>query len=241
VAFREVTMLEVIEVVPDVAEPRSRKEIARQLGVDMKTVRRYVKAAEEFGPNPQELLSILKRDSLQITGNHSGKFLKCGFCSSTQRPTWRSRRANVSPSAALRRWPMCAALLGLMQVCSTMVFGRVPRCGSGDAPRVLRHRAEELSPRQAGVQIAAASYFPARDARDACQPGSQFLRNLPRARASGAYSCQLEADGRSRLAHLEARWPLRSNADFDRVAVTDQSLSASRMRFSTAWYTPLLA
>ena len=41
-AFREVTMLEVIEVVRMWLSQRSRKEIARQLSVDVKTVRRYV-------------------------------------------------------------------------------------------------------------------------------------------------------------------------------------------------------
>lgn len=48
-AFREVTMLEVIEVVRMWLSRRSKKEIARQLGVDVKTVRRYVKAAAECG------------------------------------------------------------------------------------------------------------------------------------------------------------------------------------------------
>src|SRR3990172_10582084 len=48
-AFREVTMLEVIEVVRLWLSQRSKKEIARQLGVDVKTVRRYVKAATECG------------------------------------------------------------------------------------------------------------------------------------------------------------------------------------------------
>ena len=31
-------------------------------------------------------------------------------------------RTKVSPSVVLRRWPICAALLGLMLVCSTMIF-----------------------------------------------------------------------------------------------------------------------
>jgi transposase len=48
-AFREVTMLEVIEVVRMWLSQRSKKEIARQLGVDVKTVRRYVKVAAECG------------------------------------------------------------------------------------------------------------------------------------------------------------------------------------------------
>ena len=48
-AFREVTMLEVIEVVRMWLSRRSKKEIARQLDVDVKTVRRYVRAAAECG------------------------------------------------------------------------------------------------------------------------------------------------------------------------------------------------
>ena len=35
----------------------------------------------------------------------------------------RSNRAKVSPRTALRTWPMCAALFGLMLVCSTTVLG----------------------------------------------------------------------------------------------------------------------
>lgn len=51
-AFREVTMLEVIEVVRMWLSQRSKKEIARQLGLDVKTVRRYVKEAAKCGLNP---------------------------------------------------------------------------------------------------------------------------------------------------------------------------------------------
>ena len=48
-AFREVTMLEVIEVVRMWLSQRSKKEIARQLSLDVKTVRRYVRTAAECG------------------------------------------------------------------------------------------------------------------------------------------------------------------------------------------------
>jgi transposase len=48
-AFREVTMLEVIEVVRMWLSHRSKKEIARQLSLDVKTVRRYVRTAAECG------------------------------------------------------------------------------------------------------------------------------------------------------------------------------------------------
>jgi len=50
-AFREVTMLEVTEVVRMWLSRLSKKQIARQLGLDVKTVRRYVKAAGECGLN----------------------------------------------------------------------------------------------------------------------------------------------------------------------------------------------
>ena len=48
-AFREVTMLEVTELVRMWLSRLSKKQIARQLGLDVKTVRRYVKAAGECG------------------------------------------------------------------------------------------------------------------------------------------------------------------------------------------------
>ena len=48
-AFREVTMLEVTEVVRMWLSRMGKKQIARQLGLDVKTVRRYVKAAAECG------------------------------------------------------------------------------------------------------------------------------------------------------------------------------------------------
>src|SRR3972149_8218255 len=48
-AFREVRMLEVIEVVRMWLSQRSKKRMARRPGVDVKPVRRYVKAAAECG------------------------------------------------------------------------------------------------------------------------------------------------------------------------------------------------
>ena len=48
-AYREVTMLEVKEVVRRWLDGVGKKPIAAQLGLDVKTVRRYVRAAEECG------------------------------------------------------------------------------------------------------------------------------------------------------------------------------------------------
>ena len=48
-AFREVTMLEVTEAVRMWLCGLSKKEVARQLGLDVKTVRRYLKVAEACG------------------------------------------------------------------------------------------------------------------------------------------------------------------------------------------------
>jgi transposase len=52
-AFREVTMLEVTEAIRRWLSGLGKKEVARRLGLDVKTVRRYVKAAEECGLRPE--------------------------------------------------------------------------------------------------------------------------------------------------------------------------------------------
>ena len=46
-------------------------------------------------------------------------------------PSARIIRTKVSPRIALRRWPMCAALLGLILVCSTMILRRELRGARG--------------------------------------------------------------------------------------------------------------
>ena len=59
-------------------------------------------------------------------------------------PAARSMRTNVSPRIALRRWPMCAALLGLMLVCSTMILpasrGASLRSAATSAARAHKRR-----------------------------------------------------------------------------------------------------
>jgi len=67
----------------------------------------------------------------------------------------------VSPRMALRRWPMCAALLGLMLVCSTRrnpdtdIGVIVGGDASGDGDAV-----------EADVEVAGAGDFDGGDARD---------------------------------------------------------------------------
>src|SRR2546428_12299428 len=48
-AYREVTMIEITEVLRQWGAGGRRKQIARRLGLDPKTVRRYVRAAERCG------------------------------------------------------------------------------------------------------------------------------------------------------------------------------------------------
>jgi transposase len=51
-AYREVTMIEITEVLRQWVAGGRRKQIARRLGLDLKTVRRYVRTAERCGLRP---------------------------------------------------------------------------------------------------------------------------------------------------------------------------------------------
>jgi len=63
-AFREVTMLEVREVLRLWLKSRTKKGIARQVGLDPKTVRRYVRSAEACGLSPKEGVAALTEERL---------------------------------------------------------------------------------------------------------------------------------------------------------------------------------
>ncbi len=78
----------------------------------------------------------------------------------------------MSPSVAFLRWPTCAALFGLMAVCSTIDFSL------GGPRRGVRCR--EPSPRggrpvEEQVEIAARGRLHARDAGDRTEVGRKFL------------------------------------------------------------------
>ena len=51
-AYREVTMIEITEVLRQWLAGARRKQIARRLGLDPKTVRRYLRAGERCGLAP---------------------------------------------------------------------------------------------------------------------------------------------------------------------------------------------
>ncbi len=51
-AYREVTMIEITEVLRQWLAGARRKQIARRLGRDPKTVRRYLRTAERSGLRP---------------------------------------------------------------------------------------------------------------------------------------------------------------------------------------------
>ena len=133
---------------------------------------------------------------------------RCRRCSSgrpTSRPRWRSTRTNVSPRTALRRWPMWAALLGLMLVCSTITR---PGAGAGPAARPARacsSRATRAA-RQEEVHVAAAGHLRLAHARRAPPSSaasrsaiSRGLRRSVLARSKGAVRARSPSSGRGRV------------------------------------------
>lgn len=65
-AYREVTMIEVKEVLRLWLAGRAKKQIAARVGLDPKTVRRYVRAAEERGATPEAGEAWLTDEHLAI-------------------------------------------------------------------------------------------------------------------------------------------------------------------------------
>lgn len=63
-AYREVTMIEITEVLRQWLAGAGRKRIARLLGIDPKTVRRYVRAGEQCGLAPRMPASALTEERL---------------------------------------------------------------------------------------------------------------------------------------------------------------------------------
>jgi transposase len=63
-AFREVTMLEVKEVLRRWPRRETKSEISRQCGVSRGTVRIYIRAAEEGGLSPGQAKSVLDDEQL---------------------------------------------------------------------------------------------------------------------------------------------------------------------------------
>lgn len=82
-SYREVTMIEVKEVLRLWLAGASRKRIAAQLGFDVKTVRRYVRTAERVGLKPGEGLSdeqlsaVMKVLKAPAPREHGDGWLRC--------------------------------------------------------------------------------------------------------------------------------------------------------------------
>jgi len=73
-AYREVTMIEITEVLRQWLAGARRKQIARRVGVDPKTVRRYLRAAERCGLTPGMDAAALseERTTAILTALHGG-------------------------------------------------------------------------------------------------------------------------------------------------------------------------
>ena len=63
-AYREVTMIEITEVLRQWLAGAKGKRIARRLGLDPKTVRRYVRAAQACGLAPGMVVAALTDERL---------------------------------------------------------------------------------------------------------------------------------------------------------------------------------
>src|SRR2546422_7026798 len=63
-AYREVTMIEITEVLRQWLAGARRKQIARRLGLDPKTVRRYLRTAERTGLRPSMEAPALTEERL---------------------------------------------------------------------------------------------------------------------------------------------------------------------------------
>ncbi|MGH7332675.1 MAG: hypothetical protein ACREKS_08000 [Candidatus Rokuibacteriota bacterium] len=147
-AYREVTMLEVKEILRLWLGGTARKRIAAQLGLNVKTVRRYIAAAEasgvsrEAGPEALEddrLAAVVSRIQPQVGRPHGEgwaecavhrpfieRFLRRGVRLSKLRKLLRRHGVQVS-YAALRRFAITE--LGLGERAPTIP---VADCGPGE-------------------------------------------------------------------------------------------------------------
>ena len=106
----------------------------------------------------------------------------------------------MSPRMALRRWPMCAALLGLMLVCSTRILPG--RCDIGHAAvrgRAIRAAASCFAV-DPGVDVARARDLQLLEALEAADPGDNFFGDL--ARCLAQLLGQFESERQGVLAQL---------------------------------------
>ena len=132
----------------------------------------------------------------------------CRRCSSGRTTAWprpRSARTNVSPRMALRRWPMCAALLGLMLVCSTMMRPG----GAARRARVAQRAPPAPVPARRGAGTGSRSRHP---------PPRPCARSGSAASAGASFSAMARGLWRSALARskgaVRARSPMASRGGY---------------------------
>ena len=108
----------------------------------------------------------------------------------------------MSPSAAFLKWPMCAALLGLMLVCSTMTLP--PGCGLVLVPREVA--LEVAAAVEEDVEIASAGDVDVANAVDSGERGREGFRDL--ARRHFGLARQIERSRKRGVSEARLRWPL---------------------------------
>ena len=133
-------------------------------------------------------------------------------------PAARSRRTKVSPRMALRRWPMCAALLGLMLVCSTSDVDALLRTRGCCLPAGQRRAARRRRDR-GGIDVAGAGDFESGEAVERAERGDDLLRDDLWALCAAC-------------APVQRRWAWRFRRSAGRAASPAGSFSISRSYFS---------
>ena len=120
----------------------------------------------------------------------------------TSNPRWRRSRTNVSPRQALRRWPIWAALLGLMLVCSTTTRPR----GRGGGGVAREEAGVKLARKRAAVEeevhVAAPGDLRPPDAGRRRQRRRQALGDLAGLLPQGLG--EVERGGEGQVAQLDA-------------------------------------
>ena len=104
----------------------------------------------------------------------------------------------------VRRWPMCAALFGLMLVCSAITLGRIGAGGRGFL-RGLPERAHEIfCTVEEKIQVTGARHLDSSDAWNRlpqrirnflCERGSGFFRRLASSKQTGEAASPMASFG----------------------------------------------
>ena len=108
------------------------------------------------------------------------------FWTATGWPRDRRLRPRTSPSTAVRRWPMCVALLGLMLVCSTMTLPGGFAWGSTGSDRKAA-----ANPERRGKTFR----YPAHSTRRSATSGGSDHRRASSSAIARGFLCKARARG----------------------------------------------